>query len=39
VDDAKVEGIDLVISTADLNDGKLIIKKGKKTYHRIKVQE
>lgn len=35
VEDGKVEAIDLTISTKDLKDGKLIIKKGKKTYHRI----
>lgn len=39
VEDGKVEAIDLTISTKDLKDGKLIIKKGKKTYHRIKVKE
>ncbi|HWR60234.1 MAG TPA: tyrosine--tRNA ligase [Clostridia bacterium] len=39
VEDSKVESIDLAVSTADLTDGKLIIKKGKKTYHRIKLEE
>jgi tyrosyl-tRNA synthetase len=39
VEDTKVESIDLVIGTADLKDGKLIIKKGKKTYHRIKITD
>jgi tyrosyl-tRNA synthetase len=39
VEDSKVESIDLAVSTADFKDGKLIIKKGKKTYHRIKIEE
>lgn len=39
VEDSKVESIDLMIGTKDLKDGKLIIKKGKKTYHRISVIE
>ena len=39
VEDAKVESIDHTVGTADLKDGKLIIKKGKKTYHRIKIEE
>jgi tyrosyl-tRNA synthetase len=38
VEDAKVEAIDFTVSTADLKDGKLIIKKGKKTYHRIRIE-
>lgn len=38
VEDKKVENIDLIIGTADLKDGRLIIKKGKKTYHRIKME-
>jgi tyrosyl-tRNA synthetase len=39
VEDSKVESIDIAISTDDFKDGKLIIKKGKKTYHRIKTEE
>jgi tyrosyl-tRNA synthetase len=39
VEDSKVDSIELVVGTADLKEGKLIIKKGKKTYHRIKVKE
>ena len=39
VEDTKAESIDLIIGTANLKDGKLIIKKGKKTYHRIKIKE
>ncbi|MDD4504515.1 MAG: tyrosine--tRNA ligase, partial [Clostridiaceae bacterium] len=38
VEDAKVESIDYTVGTADLKEGKFIIKKGKKTYHRIKVE-
>jgi tyrosyl-tRNA synthetase len=39
IEDSKVDSIELVVGAADLKDGKLIIKKGKKTYHRIKVKE
>lgn len=39
VEDSKVESIDLVIGNSDFKDGKLTIKKGKKTYHRIKIME
>lgn len=39
VGDKKAESIDLQITLSDLEDGKLIIKKGKKTYHRIKLEE
>lgn len=38
VEDSKVESIELVIGISDLKDEKLMIKKGKKTYHRIKVK-
>lgn len=38
MEDKKVEGIDERVVTADLKDGSIIIKKGKKTYHRIKVE-
>jgi tyrosyl-tRNA synthetase len=39
LEDSKVEGIDVTIGMKDLKDGKLIIKKGKKTYHRISAIE
>lgn len=39
VEDVKVEAIDYTIGAADLKEGRLIIKKGKKTYHRIKAGE
>ena len=38
VEDTKVESIDHTVGTADFTDGRLIIKKGKKTYHRIKIE-
>ncbi len=37
--DKKVESIELFITMADLQDGKLMLKKGKKTYHRVKAAE
>ena len=35
VNDVKVTDFGAKVSAADFKDGKLIIKKGKKTYHRI----
>lgn len=39
VGDEKAESIDLTIGLPEFEDGRLIIKKGKKTYHRIKIAE
>lgn len=39
VGDNKVEGIDLTIGLKDFDNGNLIVKKGKKTYHRVKLEE
>ena len=39
IEDFKVESIDHSVCTADFTEGKLIIKKGKKTYHRVKIEE
>ncbi len=39
VNDQKVTALDLVISDKDFADSKLIIKKGKKTYHRVRIAE
>ena len=36
VNDIKVESIDFNVTTDMLNDGVLMIKKGKKTYHQVK---
>lgn len=38
VNEQKVEAIDLAIMDKDFEDGKVIIKKGKKSYHRLKIQ-
>ena len=38
VNDVKVTAIDRVFTTADLDDGVLLIKKGKKGYHQIKAE-
>ncbi len=37
INNEKIEVIDFVITQKDFEDGKAIIKKGKKTYHRLKV--
>lgn len=39
VGDNKVEGIDLIVGLKDFDNGNLIVKKGKKTYHRVKLEE
>lgn len=38
VNNQKIDAIDYVITDKDLEDGKIIIKKGKKSYHRLKLQ-
>ena len=37
IDDKKIEVIDRVISLDDFKDGKILIKKGKKVYHQVKI--
>lgn len=37
VNNEKIEAIDFAITDKNLEDGSIIIKKGKKTYHRIKL--
>ncbi|MEL7649032.1 MAG: tyrosine--tRNA ligase [Sedimentibacter sp.] len=37
VNDKVVEDVNAVVAEADFEDGKLIIKKGKKVYHRVKL--
>ncbi|OLS03025.1 tyrosine--tRNA ligase [Tissierella creatinophila] len=37
IDDQKVNSIDKNISLEDFNDGKILIKKGKKVYHQVKI--
>jgi len=39
VDDVKVETIDKKISLDDFKDGKIMIRKGKKVFHQIKIQD
>ncbi len=37
IDDVKVESIDKQINLADFKDGKIMIKKGKKVYHQVRI--
>lgn len=37
VDDEKIDSIDRKILLEDFNDGKIMIKKGKKVYHQVKI--
>jgi len=37
VNDEKVEKIDVMITQDDFKDGEIIIKKGKKVYHKVKI--
>lgn len=37
IDDEKVKAIDRIISLDDFKDGKILIKKGKKVYHQVKI--
>ncbi len=37
IDDKKVTAVDRKVSLDDFNDGKIMIKKGKKVYHQIKI--
>ncbi len=38
VDGEKIESSDRVITSTDFNDGKILIRKGKKIYHQIKIK-
>jgi tyrosyl-tRNA synthetase len=37
VNDAVIDDIGATVSEKDFEEGKLMLKKGKKTYHRIKL--
>ena len=37
IDDIKVNSIDQLVTLDDFNDGKILIRKGKKIYHQIKI--
>ncbi len=38
IDDEKVDDISKVITLDDFKDGKLMLRKGKKVYHQIKIK-
>nr|WP_300003638.1 tyrosine--tRNA ligase [Tissierella sp.] len=38
IDDKKISAIDKKISMEDFNDGKIMIKKGKKVYHQVRIK-
>ena len=38
IDDVKVEDIDRIITLDDFKDGKVLIRKGKKVYHQIRIK-
>ena len=37
IDDEKIENTDKVVSLDDFQDGKILIRKGKKVYHQVKL--
>jgi tyrosyl-tRNA synthetase len=37
IDDVKVEAIDKTVTVDDFKDGKILIRKGKKIYHQVKI--
>ncbi len=37
IDDEKVEAVDKLVTLYDFKDGKILIKKGKKTYHQVQI--
>ncbi len=37
IDDKKVDAVDKIVTLEDFNDGKILIKKGKKVYHQVKI--
>lgn len=37
IDDQKINAIDRELSLEDFNDGKILIKKGKKVYHQVRI--
>lgn len=38
IDDVKVDSIERIITMDDFNDGKILIRKGKKVYHQIRIK-
>ncbi len=38
IGDTKADSIDYIIGSGDFTEGSLIIKKGKKTYHRVRIK-
>ena len=37
MDDVKIESIDMIVNLDDFKDGKILIKKGKKVYHQVRI--
>jgi tyrosyl-tRNA synthetase len=37
IDGEKVEAVDRMVTANDFKDGKILIKKGKKTYHQVQI--
>jgi len=37
IDDVKVEASDKIVKLDDFNDGKILIRKGKKSYHQVRI--
>lgn len=37
IDDVKVEAIDKIVTLDDFKDGKILIRKGKKVYHQVRI--
>lgn len=37
MDDVKIESIDKIVNLDDFKDGKILIKKGKKVYHQVRI--
>ena len=37
IDDEKIENTDKVVSLDDFQDGKILIRKGKKVYHQVRI--
>ena len=37
IDDVKITSIDKKVNIDDFNDGKILIRKGKKVYHQVRI--
>ena len=37
IDDVKIESVDKKVTLDDFNDGKILIRKGKKVYHQVRI--